>query len=324
MQRPHFCTMDANATSNTQTKSISNLLVTLTHLNRVSRAMDNVSLLPVTSKQFADPALLWTPTTTLQLQDRNSFRHDGVVREKRCETELGRDQEEYKGNTNFAFFPFHHPSHVAASPFLFLLLSFLSGHPHNATYCYALSSLAFCHLSRSLISLVLSSFSCSNPTAVLCLIAVLDLHLVPSRCRGPMTTQKGNWHLRTSMDSSTIVEMNRLLGKGHVERIRMTPFRCCLHILSPLEVNLKLLKVMVCRWAEHNVSFRVSQQLVPFTIFDVSIGLEKCDLDIPFDKSVVGLVGQIFNPKTTTLKELIDMFNVIVQDKNIEIDIVEP
>lgn len=92
--------------------------------------------------------------------DRNSFRHDGVVREKRCETELGRDQEECweierrplfdcanhesllyqphqplhihshfaplgwiadKGNTNFAFFPFHHPSHVAAFPFLSFL-----------------------------------------------------------------------------------------------------------------------------------------------------------------------------------------------------------
>jgi len=42
----------------------------LRSLNWVSRAFDNVSLLPVTSKQFADPALLWTPTTTLQLQDR--------------------------------------------------------------------------------------------------------------------------------------------------------------------------------------------------------------------------------------------------------------
>ncbi|KAG2391643.1 uncharacterized protein HKW66_Vig0125960 [Vigna angularis] len=69
-----------------------------------------------------------------------------------------------------------------------------------------------------------------------------SISIVPSRCRGPMAAQKGNWRLRTSMDSSTIVEMNRLLGNTHVERIRMTPFRWCLHILSPLEVNLKLLK----------------------------------------------------------------------------------
>ncbi|BAT97364.1 hypothetical protein VIGAN_09078700 [Vigna angularis var. angularis] len=99
-----------------------------------------------------------------------------------------------------------------------------------------------------------------------------------------MAAQKGNWRLRTSMDSSTIVEMNRLLGKGHVEHIRMTPFRWCLHILSPLEVNLKLLKIMVYRWVGHDVSFRVSQQFVPFTIFDVfmSTGLEKGGLDILF------------------------------------------
>ncbi|KAG2396482.1 uncharacterized protein HKW66_Vig0227570 [Vigna angularis] len=143
-----------------------------------------------------------------------------------------------------------------------------------------------------------------------------SIDIVSSRCLG--------WHLRTSMDSSIIVEMNRLLGKRHVERIRMTPFRWCLHILSPLEVNLKLLKVMVCRWARHYVSFRVSQQLVPFIVFDVfmSTCLKKGGLDIPFDESIIGLVGQMFNPKTTTLKEMIDMFNAIVQDKNIEVDVV--
>ncbi|KOM34411.1 hypothetical protein LR48_Vigan02g056100 [Vigna angularis] len=54
----------------------------------------------------------------------------------------------------------------------------------------------------------------------------------------------------------------------------------------------------------------------------MSTGLEIGGLDIPFDELVVGLVGQMFNPKTTTLKDLIDMFNVIVQDKNIEVDVV--
>ncbi|KAG2402341.1 uncharacterized protein HKW66_Vig0235370 [Vigna angularis] len=100
-------------------------------------------------------------------------------------------------------------------------------------------------------------------------MSLSTIGIVPSRCRGPMAAQKGNWLLRISMDSSSIVEMNSLLGHTHVERIKMIPFRWCLHILSHLEVNLKLLKVMVQRWAEHDVSFRVSQQLVPFTVFDV-------------------------------------------------------
>ncbi|KOM58120.1 hypothetical protein LR48_Vigan11g115400 [Vigna angularis] len=126
------------------------------------------------------------------------------------------------------------------------------------------------------------------------------------------------------MDSSIIIEMNRLLGKCHVERIRMTPFMWCLNIHSLVEVNLKLLKVMVCRWAGHDNSFKVSQQLVPFSVIDVfmSIGLEIGGLEIPFDEVVVGLVGEMFKSKTITLKDLTDMFNVIVHDNNIDVDVV--
>ncbi|KOM37561.1 hypothetical protein LR48_Vigan03g094300 [Vigna angularis] len=118
--------------------------------------------------------------------------------------------------------------------------------------------------------------------------------------------------------------MNRLLRKCHVERIRMTPFMWCLNIGSPVEVNLKLLKVMVCRWVGHDNSFRVSQQLVPFSVIDVfmSIGLEIGGLQIPFDEVVVGLVGEMFKSKTISLKDLTDMFNVIVHDNNIDVDVV--
>ncbi|KAG2394436.1 uncharacterized protein HKW66_Vig0181860 [Vigna angularis] len=87
--------------------------------------------------------------------------------------------------------------------------------------------------------------------------------------------------------------MNRLLGDAHVERIRMTPFKWCLHILNPLEVNLKLLKMMVQRWVGHDVSFRACQQLVPFIVLDVfmTTGLDIGGLDIPFDESIVGLLN---------------------------------
>ncbi|CAJ1943055.1 unnamed protein product [Sphenostylis stenocarpa] len=65
--------MDANATSKTQTKSISNLLLELDFTGREQRVLP-----PVTSKQFADPALLWTPTTTLQLQDSEEVQKEGI------------------------------------------------------------------------------------------------------------------------------------------------------------------------------------------------------------------------------------------------------
>ncbi|KAG2372554.1 uncharacterized protein HKW66_Vig0205770 [Vigna angularis] len=125
------------------------------------------------------------------------------------------------------------------------------------------------------------------------------------------------------MDSSIIIEMNRLLRQCHVDRIRMTPFMWCVNINNPVEVNLKLLKVMVSRWVGNDNSFRVSQKLVPFRVVDVlmSLGLEIGGLEIPFDEVVGGLVGEMFKSKTISLKDLTDMFNVIVDDKNIEVDV---
>ncbi|XP_052736587.1 uncharacterized protein LOC108318936 [Vigna angularis] len=126
------------------------------------------------------------------------------------------------------------------------------------------------------------------------------------------------------MDSSIIIEMNRLLRQCHVDRIRMTPFMWCVNINNPVEVNLKLLKVMVCRWVGNDNSFRVIQKLVPFRVVDVlmSLGLEIGGLEIPFNEVVGGLVGEMFKSKTISLKDLTDMFNVIVDDKNIEVDVV--
>ncbi|KOM40495.1 hypothetical protein LR48_Vigan04g069300 [Vigna angularis] len=81
---------------------------------------------------------------------------------------------------------------------------------------------------------------------------------------------------------------------------------------------------MVYRWVGHDNSFRVCQKLVPFRVIDVfmSVGLEIGGLEIPFDEIVVGLVGEMFKSKTISLNDLTDMFNVIVHDKNIDVDVV--
>ncbi|KAG2389780.1 Arabinogalactan peptide 16 [Vigna angularis] len=132
------------------------------------------------------------------------------------------------------------------------------------------------------------------------------------------------WRLRTWMDSSYIVEMNALLREPHERRIRRTPFKWCFDIGSPLKVNLKLLKEMVCRWVGHHQCFRVSQHMVPFNVLDVfmTFGLEIGGLDVPNDESLVSMVGGMFNPKTTTLKELRNMFDMIVHNDEIEVDVV--
>ncbi|BAU03116.1 hypothetical protein VIGAN_UM013800 [Vigna angularis var. angularis] len=52
------------------------------------------------------------------------------------------------------------------------------------------------------------------------------------------------------------------------------------------------------------------------------LGLEIGGLEIPFDEVVGGLVGEMFKSKTISLKDLTDMFNVIVDDKNIDVDVV--
>ncbi|XP_014523105.1 uncharacterized protein LOC106779503 [Vigna radiata var. radiata] len=141
---------------------------------------------------------------------------------------------------------------------------------------------------------------------------------------GPMASRKPSWRLRISMDSATILEMNTKLQDPHIQRLNMTPFNWCLNILNPIEVNIKLLKLMVKRWVENDVSFRVCQQLVPFTVVDVfmAIGLDIGGLDITFDECLVGLVGDMFNPKTMTKKDLIHMFHLIVRDEDIEVDVI--
>ncbi|KAG2390073.1 uncharacterized protein HKW66_Vig0225220 [Vigna angularis] len=117
-----------------------------------------------------------------------------------------------------------------------------------------------------------------------------------------MEGKKASWRLLISMDSSIIIEMNRLLRQCHVDRIRMTPFMW---------------------WVGNDNSFRVIQKLVPFRVVDVlmSLGLEIGGLEIPFNEVVGGLVGEMFKSKTISLKDLTDMFNVIVDDKNIEVDV---
>lgn len=54
----------------------------------------------------------------------------------------------------------------------------------------------------------------------------------------------------------------------------------------------------------------------------MSLGLGMRGLDVPYDESVLNLVGEMFNPKTTTLKDHINIFNVIVQNDDIEVDVV--
>ncbi|KOM47439.1 hypothetical protein LR48_Vigan07g114300 [Vigna angularis] len=48
-------------------------------------------------------------------------------------------------------------------------------------------------------------------------------------------------------------------------------------------------------------------------------GLEIGGLNVPFDQSVVGMIDEMFNPKTTTLKELMNRFNMIVHNDDIEV-----
>ncbi|XP_022642562.1 uncharacterized protein LOC106774665 [Vigna radiata var. radiata] len=139
-----------------------------------------------------------------------------------------------------------------------------------------------------------------------------------------MEGSKCNWRLRTWMESSYIVEMNALLRDSHCRRISTTPFKWCLDMVRPLDISRPLLKEMLSRWVGMNKSFIVRQQMVPFNVVDVlmSLGLGLGGLDVPYDESVCGLVGEMFNSKTTTLKDLINMFKVIVDNDDTEVDVV--
>ncbi|WVY97280.1 hypothetical protein V8G54_029431 [Vigna mungo] len=139
-----------------------------------------------------------------------------------------------------------------------------------------------------------------------------------------MASSIPNWRVRTCLDTSYIIAMNHLLREDHVLRICDTPFRWCVYLREKVDINCELIKVMVCRWAGHDVSFRLSHELVPFTVLDVfmTTGFGIGGLEVPFDECIEGLVGEMFNRKSTSLSDLVEVFNVIVVDKNTDIDVV--
>ncbi|WVZ16294.1 hypothetical protein V8G54_009276 [Vigna mungo] len=108
-----------------------------------------------------------------------------------------------------------------------------------------------------------------------------------------MASSIPNWRVRTCLDTSYIIAMNHLLREDHVLRICDTPFRWCVYLREKVDINCELIKVMVCRW------FRST-----------------------FDECIEGLVGEMFNRKSTSLSDLVEVFNVIVVDKNTDIDVV--
>ncbi|XP_014524342.1 uncharacterized protein LOC106780552, partial [Vigna radiata var. radiata] len=151
-------------------------------------------------------------------------------------------------------------------------------------------------------------------------VNISRIHLVNSK----MESSKSKWQVRAWMDTSYIVHMNSLLQSRHVRRISETPFKCCLGIVEPIDLNLKLLKQLVRRWVPQHQSFRVRQQLVSFDVVDVvmTLGLGVGGLEISFDESIVGKVGELFNSSKTKAKELIDMFDNIVGDDDLDVDVV--
>ncbi|XP_014492340.1 uncharacterized protein LOC106754791 [Vigna radiata var. radiata] len=139
-----------------------------------------------------------------------------------------------------------------------------------------------------------------------------------------MESSKSKWQVRAWMDTLYIVHMNCLLQSRHVRRIAETPFKYCLGIIEPIDLNLKLLKQLVRRWVPQHQSFRVRQQLVSFDVVDVvmTLGLGVGGLDISFDESIVRKVGELFNSSKTKAKELITMFDKIVGDDDLDVDVV--
>ncbi|WVZ03331.1 hypothetical protein V8G54_024137 [Vigna mungo] len=117
--------------------------------------------------------------------------------------------------------------------------------------------------------------------------------------------------------------MNSLLQSRHESRIAETPFRWLLEIVDPIELNMKLFKQLVRRWVPHHQSFRVRQQLVPLNVVDVvmSLGLGLGGMEVQFDESIVGKVGELFNLTKMKLKEMVNMFNNIVVNKEVDVDV---
>ncbi|XP_022637924.1 uncharacterized protein LOC111241861 [Vigna radiata var. radiata] len=103
-----------------------------------------------------------------------------------------------------------------------------------------------------------------------------------------MASEIPNWRVRTSLDSSYIIGMNRLLREDHVLRICETPFRWCVYLHEKVDINCELIKVM----SEWYVGERVRdlpEIKAAFELFDGGIGVpqlpKRCRVNEAVDDS---------------------------------------
>ncbi|XP_027927659.1 uncharacterized protein LOC114184552 [Vigna unguiculata] len=121
--------------------------------------------------------------------------------------------------------------------------------------------------------------------------------------------------VRNRCKTDYIVKVNGLLRPSHRSRIGRTPFRWCVDMVKPLDINGVLLKHTLSRWVPEHESICIRQHLVRLSVLDVCVclGLNAVGVDVEFNSVVCGVIKSLFEHEPITIDDIVNRIYFYLQ-----------
>ena len=112
-----------------------------------------------------------------------------------------------------------------------------------------------------------------------------------------------------------IVQVNGLLRSRHRSRIGVTPFRWCVEMVKPLDINGVLLKHTLSRCVLEHESICIRQHLVQLFVLDVCVclGLNAIGVDVEFNSVVCGVIESLLEHQPITIDDIVNRIYFYLQ-----------
>jgi len=115
--------------------------------------------------------------------------------------------------------------------------------------------------------------------------------------------------VRNRCKTDYIVKVNGLLRPSHHSRIGGTPFRWCVNLVKPLDINGVLLKHTLSRWVPEHESICIRQHLVRLPVLDVCVCLG-------LNGVVCGVLKSLFENEPITIDDIVNRIYFYLQSGN--------
>jgi len=121
--------------------------------------------------------------------------------------------------------------------------------------------------------------------------------------------------VRHRCKTNYIVKVNGLLRPSHRSQIGGTPFRWCVDMVKPLDINGVLLKHTLSWWVPEHESICIRQHLVRLSVLDVCVclGLNAVGVDVEFNSVVCGVIKSLFEHEPITIDDIVNRIYFYLQ-----------